>query len=182
MFSLNPSQNYEHLLQPVSGYDGMHDLMFHAEPHKTAGVVDVDFRRGALCSLDPADGTLVPGLATLASLALWAVNDVTDYDAASDDGNVSGGVVTTYPATGGYELKSTEVDLANFVEADYAPNSLLTGGTGPELGLVAHLAAAVGGEAPVGSNICGVVSKGIQDDVYKQKVVQFWPVYLPARA
>jgi hypothetical protein len=177
MALLNPGQNSDHLLTVVSGYDGMHDLMFHAAPEAAA-----DFRRGAIVSLD-ANGELVAGLDSLVSLALWAVNDVIDFDAASDTGNISGGVVTTYPATGGYELKTTEVELTGSVAGDYAPNVLLTAaGVGVDLGKVTPVALAGGGEAPLGTNVCGVVSKGVSSDVYGQDVLNFWPVYLPARA
>jgi hypothetical protein len=177
MPSLNPGQNYDHLLTVVSGYDGMHDLMFHAAPEASA-----DFRRGSVVSLNAA-GELVAGLASLVSLALWAVNDVIDFDAASDIGNTSGGIVTTYPATGGYELKTTEVELTTSVAGDYAPNTLVTAaGAGDDLGKVTPVTLAGGGEAPLGTNVCGVVSKGVSSDVYGQDVLNFWPVYLPARA
>ena len=177
MASLNPGQNYDHLLTVVSGYDGMHDLMFHGAPEAAA-----DFRRGAIVSLNTA-GEFVAGLDSLVSLALWAVNDVVDFDAASDTGNISGGVVTTYPATGGYELKTTEVELTTSVAGDYTPNTLLTAsGAGVDLGKVTPVTLAGGGEAPLDTNICGVVSKGVSTDVYGQQVLNFWPVYLPARA
>jgi len=183
MPTLNPGNNFDHLLTIVSGYDGMHDLMFHATPHVDgSGDVDVAYERGSLCSLDEADGTLVPGLHSVVSMGLWAVNSVIDFDAASDDGNISGGVSTTYPATGGYEVKTTEVDLDNFVAANYSTNTLLTGGVAAVLGKVIPVTLAGGGEAPLDTNIVGVTSKGVASDVYGQQVVQFWTCYLPARA
>jgi hypothetical protein len=178
--SLNPANNYDHVLHVVSGATGMHDLMFHAQPHKTAGVVDVAFNRGSLCSLDETDGTLVPGLHSVVSMPLWAVNSVVDFDSASDDGNISGGNVTTYPATGGYEIKTTEVELDDFSAGDYTANTLLTGGTGDDLGLVEPVTL-VGGAAPVAINVVGVTSKGVSPGVYNQNFVQLWPCYLPAR-
>jgi len=181
MPTLNPGNNFDHLLTVVSGYDGMHDLMYHAQPHKDGGgLVDVVYERGSLCSLDETDGTLVPGLHSPVSMPLWAVNSVIDFDAASDDGNISGGNSTTYPATGGYEVKTTEVDLDNFVAADYSTNTVLTGGVAAVLGKVIP-ATLVGGLAPVAVNCVGVTSKGVSADAYGQQVVQFWTCYLPAR-
>ncbi len=99
-----------------------------------------------------------------------------------DTGNTAGGIDTTCPATGGYELKTTEVELTTSVAGDYAPNTLVTAATGGDLGKVTPVTLAGGGEAPLGTNVCGVVSKGVSSDVYGQDVLNLWPVYLPARA
>jgi propanediol dehydratase large subunit len=113
-------------------------------------------------------------------MPLWAINDVTDYDAASDTGNISGGNIATYPATGGYELRTTEAVMTT--PANYVSNALLVGATGGDLGKVTTVAAEAGGEVPLGSNVCGIVSSGYALDVYGQETVSFWPVYCPARA
>jgi hypothetical protein len=161
--TLVPAQNFDHLLDPVSGYDGMHDLQFHAEP--AAGA---DFRRGSLVSLD-ASGKLVAGCGD-ADMPLWAINDTGDFDVASDVGNFSGGVVATFVATGGYELKTTE-----FVTTEtYGPNDLLTAGTAGDVGLVTPSPALYGDAV-----IVGCVSKGQFEEVYGQQVVQFWPLFIP---
>jgi hypothetical protein len=55
-FLWNATQDYDHLLDVVSGFDGMHDLQFHAAPESSA-----DFRRGALISLN-SSGEFVAGL------------------------------------------------------------------------------------------------------------------------
>jgi hypothetical protein len=164
--TLVPAQNFDHLLDPVSGYDGMHDLQFHAPPEDGA-----DFRRGALVSLNAA-GNIVAGCGA-ADMPLWSINDTGDFDVASDVGNFSGGIIATFVATGGYELKTTE-----FVDTDvYAPNDLLTAGTAGDVGLVG-LSPALYGDAV----IVGCVSKGQFEEVYGQHVLQFWPMFIPTIA
>jgi len=162
---LSPPNNFDHLLVVISGSDGMHDLQFTASPDAAA-----DFRRGSLVSVSAA-GTIVAGLDVPHAMPLWAINDSKDFDVASDIGNISGGVAATFPATGGYELVTTEFDKA----ATYVPNAPLIAGT-------------VAGEVTVGTiplapleNVIGVVSKGVRTEVYNQTVLQFWPVYLPAK-
>lgn len=178
MYTLDPGQNYDHILVPVSGYDGMHDLQKKGEPADNA-----DFRRGALVSLD-ANGKIIQGLAIATAMPLWAINDSTDYDAASDTGNMSGGIVGTFVATGGYELKTTEVDLDNSTDTDYTPNAPLVAAeaNGGVAGKVIYKAPASAVALGVADNIVGIVSDGISQDTYDQTVINFWPVYLPARA
>ena len=182
MFTLNPGQNYTHLLVAVSGSDGMHDLQFAAPPHKTAGVVDADFRRGSLVSLQ-ADGTLREGFqGSLVAMGLWAINDVTDYDAASDTGNMSGGVNSAFVATGGYELKTTELDLEYHVVGDYTPGTLLTDASiadAAQAGKVGPVTLSAG-KAPLATPVVGVVTKTLIE-TYNQSCIRFWPVYLPSR-
>ena len=162
---LNPDQNYDHLLDVISGYDGMHDLQF-----KAGIAASESWERGALVSLDAA-GDLVAGLAAAHAMPLWAINATGDFDVASDVGNISGGVVATFPATGGYEIATTEFD--EVAAPAYIPNALLTAG-------------AVAGEVTAAPNpgysdvpVVGVVSIGVRTEVYNQEVLQFWPVYQP---
>lgn len=217
---LNPGQNYDHLLDPISGYDGMHDLQFHGylEPA-------VAFHRGALLRLETGTGLLTPGLPVVGHhMGLWAINASYDFDVAggqdwsagspplyrSDSGNIAGQTlaadnitvqrrhVATFVATGGYELVTTEFDPA----VAYAENDPLIGyldavtgaepaGSFPE-GWVTIGTGAGNGALPLAlaENVVGVVSRvnlaaasgGIREEVYNQPVIQFWPVYLPARA
>lgn len=162
-------QNFDHLLDPISGYDGMHDLQYHAaiEPAET-------WERGALVSLNAA-GNLIAGLGGLASgsMPLWALNSTSDFDVASDEGNIAGGTVATFPATGGFELVTTEFDAA----PAYPPNAPLVE-DGVTAGFVTQ------GTIPIlaAESVVGVVSLGVKTEVYNQSCLQFWPVYLPARA
>jgi hypothetical protein len=178
---LNPGQNYDHLLDVISGYDGMHDLQYHAVPED-----GIDpFFRGALLSLNAA-GEYQLGLSGVAAgeMPMWAINARDDFDVNSDIGNVSGartrqdgqllGGLATFVATGGFEIATTEFDPA--AVASYVPNRALI-----------HDAANPGyvtaGATPyaIGETIVGTVSKGVRTEVYGQSVLQFWPVFLPAR-
>jgi hypothetical protein len=159
-----PNQDYDHLLLPVSGSDGMHDLQYRADIASGQS-----WNRGSLISLNSA-GKFKAGCGD-AEMPQYAINATDDLDVQSDEGNISGGVVASFPATGGYEFKSTEY------EADqvYTPNDFLTAGLGVELGKVT--------KSPTAYNdriICGQVSKGVQTDLYGQSVLYFWGLNIPA--
>lgn len=163
-------QNFDHLLVVISGSVPMHDLQYHA------GIATGEtWSRGALVSLD-ASGDLIAGLGGVDSnsMPLWSINATTDFDVASDDGNISGNVVATYPATGGFELVTTEFDSTQ----TYAPNDPLIDDDGGTQGYVTL------GTLPLvlTESVVGVVSFGVKTEVYNQTCLQFWPVYLPARA
>jgi len=162
-------QDFTHLLVPKSGFDGMHDLQFKAplEPGEV-------FFRGALVSINAA-GNVIAGLGAVdaGAMPLWAINASNDLDVTSDAGNISGGVVAMYPATGGYELVTTEFESTG----TYVPNTPLV----PD---VATPGFVVDGTIPIvaAESVVGVVSLGVTTEVYGQSALQFWPVYLPARA
>jgi hypothetical protein len=178
---LTPGQNFDHLLDIISGYDGMHDLQYHAVPE--TGIAE--FFRGALLSLN-ASGEYQLGLSAVdaGEMPLWAVNARDDFDVNSDVGNISGasarqdgqklGGLATFVATGGFEIATTEFDAA--AVASYVPNRALIA----DLGTPGHLTA---GATPyaIGETIVGVVSKGVRTETYGQSVLQFWPTFLPAR-
>ena len=177
---LVPGQNFDHLLDVISGYDGMHDLQYHAVP-----ATGETWQRGALLSID-ANGQYIAGLSGLAGgeMPMWAINARNDFDANSDVGNISGasarqdgqllGGIASFVATGGYELATTEFDPVAI--AAYVPNAPLV-----------HFPATPGfvtaGSNPpaIDESIVGIVSKGVRAEVYGQSVLQFWSVYLPAR-
>lgn len=167
MGTLVPGQNFDHLLIPISGWDGMHDLQYAAK-FKDAE----SFFRGALVSLD-ANGELVAGLSSVTAMPLWAINATGDFDVDSDVGNVSAtGIVGTYVATGGFELRTTEFDSGG----TYNPNTQLEPGSTP--GEIVNKASAWGKN---GNGACvGVVTNGVNTENYDQTTVGFWPVYLPA--
>jgi hypothetical protein len=176
MFQHNPSQNYEHLLHAVSGSDGMHDLQYAG-----ALAADANWRRGALISIN-SNGLLRQGLSTLTAMPMFAINDSTDYDVLSDDGNTAGGAASGFVATGGYELKTTEVDLENFTAADYSWNTALIDAGIANAAQIGKVAPVAGNTFPAASNIVGTTSRGVQSDVYGQQVLYFWPEHLPARS
>ena len=208
MSHLTPAQNYDHLLDPISGYDGMHDLQFIGYTDDSA-----EWHRGSLMSLN-ANGLLTPGLAVSHAMPLWAINASYDFDVAggkewaagdgdlyrSDSGNIAGQTlakdnvtvqrrhIATYVGTGGYELVTTEFNGAvTYNENDPLISYTVVGGE-PAGSLPAGWMTV--GTVPVvlEESIVGVVSRvdvdvpsGIRKEVYNQDVIQFWPVYLPAR-
>lgn len=133
MAHLSPGQNYDHLLDPISGYDGMHDLQFQGATGSSA-----EWHRGSLMGLN-ASGDIVPFADLGASeapraMGLWAINASYDFDVAGggswsggdaalyrlDAGNIAGQTLAsdnttvqtrrigTLVATGGFELVTTE--------------------------------------------------------------------------
>lgn len=162
--TLVPSQNFDHLLEVVSGKDGMHDLQFVAAPGTGEAFV-----KGSLVYVDPTTGTLKAG-GGATYMPMWAITGVNDFDANGDVGNMAGGHVSAYVATGGYEIFTTE-----FVAGVYAPNDLLTYATGDDAGKVKKSAALYSAAAVV-----GVVSSGTATEMYNQSVLYFWPCFQPA--
>jgi len=200
MAHITPGQNYDHLLNPISGYDGMHDLQFQGHGDSAA-----TWNRGSLLGLD-ADGELIPfndldGTLGKRAMALFAINasydlDVTgggDWGAGAnplyrvDAGNIAGQTlasdnstvltkkVGTLVATGGFELVTTEFQTGS----TYNENDPLVSAAA---GTVDVGTIRAGGELALEENIVGVVSTGARVETYGQDVLQFWPVYLPARA
>ena len=171
MGTLTPSQMYDHSLTVVKGPSLMHRLDFHAAPLSTETIY-----QGSLCSLN-LSGQLRAGCPAGAAwnrpMPMWAIQGINDFDANSDVGNISGGVMSGVVATGGFEIETTE-----YVTTDtYQPNDLLTNGTGGDLGDVKRAT-----ESPYGDQlICGVVSTGVSTNADGKSVLRFWTVYLPAR-
>ena len=163
--NLTPSQNYDHVLNVVSGSDDMHDLQYYAAP-----ATDEDFVKGSLVYVD-SSGNLAAGGAANA-MPMWAITGVDDFDANSDVGNISGGVVSCFVATGGYEIFTTE-----FRSTDtYVPNQLLTADT-VTAGYVMAASATYNDTV-----IVGCVSQGVQTDVYTQSILYFWTMFIPANS
>ena len=149
----------------------MHRLDFHAPPKAGEAL-----RAGSLCSLD-ANGQLIAGVPAGADanrpMPLFAIQDINDFDANSDVGNISGGVMSAIVATGGFEIETTEVDVAVTV----VPNDLLTADT-TTAGYVAKATTSPYAAEP----IVGCVSKGVSVNADGKHVIRFWTVYLPAGA
>jgi len=175
---LNPEQDYDHINTVISGWNGQHDLQFAAKVKDAEVIV-----RGALVSLD-ANGEMVNGLSVPHAMPMWSINGSEDHDVKVRPGSLHGGKIGAHPATGGYEMRTTELvvaDLANMI-----PNAPLVAATAGDAGKV------VTGTVPVlaAESIVGIVSRiaqagpGVEGTVetYKQQVVTFWSVYLPARA
>jgi hypothetical protein len=89
-------------------------------------------------------------------------------------------------ATGGYELESTEHEVAPNVA--YAPNQLLTAKASNTVqsqgGVLSNDRNGAGGSAGLVRQYtdaaCGVVSRGQFKNEHNVTVLAFWPIYLPA--
>lgn len=172
LLTLDPNQDYDHLLDIVSGYDGMHDLQFTAPVDPELPAED-GWERGSLISLD-ANGMFKKGCGDT-EMPLWTNNAVNgrDFDVSRDRYNASGGNVTGFVATGGYEMKTTEFDETQ----TYQPNNWLVPGLGSLLGKVTLAPADSSGRL-----VCGVVSQTVLSDSDGQSILHFWPVFLPPRS
>ena len=164
-----PRQMFDHTLVPIKSPDRLHLLDYHAAP--AAGIT---FEAGACLSLNSA-GNFTTGAAQGATavrpMPMFALQGTSNYSANSDAGNISGGVNSALPATGLFELETTE-----FVNQTYKPNDLLKPGTGDHLAKVMKLNAAPYGIYPV----CGCVSKGLRYNRDNKRVLCFWTMFLPA--
>lgn len=167
---LTPAQDFDHLLDPVSGYNGMHDLQKKGKCSEVNGII----YRGSLVSIDPADGLIKAGLVLPWAMAMWAINSSQDFDVNGDTGNVATQdmIVGSFPATCGMELKTTEFDIADL--ASLVPQCLLT----PSVANPGWVKAAAPDYSA--NAVVGVVSDGVMTEVYGQKCLVFWPVWMPA--
>lgn len=169
---LNPEQDYDEINTVVSGWTGQHDLQFAAKVKADEVIV-----KGALVSID-ANGEMVNGLSSAHAMPMWAINGSEDHDVKVRAGGLHGGKIGAHPATGGYEMRTTELVVANV--AGMVPNAPLIAGTAGDIGKVTT------GTIPLAlaESIVGICSVGAVGNLetYKQQVVSFWSVYLPARA
>lgn len=165
MPTLNPSQSYENQLKIVKGFVPNHALDYAAQPASGES-----FEEGTLVSLD-ASGNFIEGCDD-AAMPMFAINGTSDFDAQGDTGNVEGGGIAAFVATGGFEIYTTAFDTTE----TYSPNDFLTAGTGDNVGKV----------VPSDTNyndhiVLGVVSQGTPDDTqYDQDLLYFWTCFLPA--
>lgn len=160
-----PAQMYDHELNVKKGWPSPYAVDYSAE--YADGETGV--KGGMVISLD-ANGKFVRGLAGDGVMAIFALQNQSDFDVTTDVGNIAGGVGSGLAAAGAYELQSTE-----FVTDNYAPNDPLT-------------VESVGdddGKLKKGTlytdDIVGIVSAGQSDSEHNAniKFLAFWPVYLP---
>lgn len=170
MGTLNPSQMYDHELNPVKGWWDMHALDKRVEISDQNSVTVV---KGMVGYLDPTTSKFLVGVVN-GYMPMWAFQGENDFDANSDVGNISGGVLNCLVATGGYELETTE-----FVDGEtYTPQVPLTGAAGADVGKLTPSANWASAD-----QIVGVVSEdGPRTNDHGKEVVKFWPVFNPSRA
>lgn len=175
-YLLNPEQDYDDINTVVSGWNGQHDLQFAAKVKDGETIV-----KGALVSIDAA-GEMVNGLSVAHAMPMWAINGSEDHDVKVRAGGLHGGRIGAYPASGGYEMRTTELveaDIANMI-----PNAPLVAATAGDIGKVVSGTVGAGDTLALAESVVGICSVGAVGNLetYKQQVVSFWSVYLPARA
>ena len=108
-------------------------------------------------------------------MPIFAIQNDTDFDANSEVGNISGGVMSGLVASGAFEVSTTEFKTP----ATYNPNDTLTAGLngGGDAGLVL-----LSGGNYSDTVICGIVSRGVTSGVAvdNNDLLHFWTVYGPA--
>lgn len=129
-------------------------------------------------------------------MAIFLLQADTDYDVSNPGTTGAGnfmhqaisptGAQSGLVATGGFELESTEHELAP--NAAYAPNQLLTAkatnNSQAQSGVLSNDRAGAGGSSGLVRQYtdaaCGVVSRGQFKNEHNVMVLAFWPIYLPA--
>ena len=163
-----PAQMFDFELNQKKGWPSPYAVDYSAE--YASGETGV--KAGMVISLD-SNGKFVRGLVSDQAMAIFCLQNQTDFDVLADKGNVSGGIGSGLVAAGAYELQSTE-----FVDDTYAPNDPLTvddGGVTPANdGKLKK--GVVGTDA-----IVGVVSGGTTASEHDASIslLAFWPVYVP---
>lgn len=170
--TITPAQMFDHELNVVKGWPSPYAV------DKVKEIADGEdlLIAGRVGHIDPTTDKIKIGTYqdnTSASMPLFLFPNQTDFDVASDVGNISGGHILGLPACGAYELESTE-----YTGTGFDPNIPLT--------------VSIAGNADDGKLkattlnsvllIVGVVSdKGILTNEHKKTYIRFWPVYLPYR-
>ena len=161
---------FDHTLNVIKGPGQMHRLDHHAPPAENESILF-----GMVMSKNQ-DGNLVAGCPAGAHynrpMPMFAIQNRDDFDANSDVGNISGGVMSGIVATGGFEVETTE-----FVGDTYNVNDMLTAeNAGLDKGKVKKAASAPYQQ----ETVCGVVSKKVITNTDGIQALTFWTVYLPA--
>lgn len=171
--AFDPAQTFDNLLQPVSGYVMQQSLETTGSP-----VAGADWKAGSVVSVSEATTHTVRGRTVTEltvkpgcdddEMPLFARGGAEDFDTKADVGNAIGRVASLLPATGGFEIQTTEFDATE----TYEPNDFLTAeDDDPEV-------------KKSGANyndniIIGQVSKGVVEGQYGQSLLQFWTMNIP---
>jgi hypothetical protein len=178
-----------HTLNPLKGWPSPHALDFSASFNTTqlAAISGNVAFSGRVVHLDD-NGAYKFGVANR-QMALFLFNNSDDPDVSNDGGNPASdatawvpikpsGKMMALPATGAYELETTEYDSSQ----TYLPNQTLTAATGTTLataGVLTNRAENGDIATPYTHAVCGVVSRGEYTNSFGRSVLAFWPVYLP---
>jgi len=168
---------FDHNLDVVKGPSLMHRLDFAADPDYAALELAGDtIHEGGLMSLTAA-GKLIAGCPSggasiVQPMPIFAIQGLNDFDANSDVGNLSGGVMSGVVGTGGFEIATTEFDSA----LTYAPNELLASDEAGTKGWVTKAA----GPAYGAETIVGCVSRPAAANADGANMLAFWTMFLPS--
>ena len=165
--TFSPAQMFDFELNQKKGWPSPYAVDYSAA--YATGVTGA--AAGSVISLD-SSGNLVRGLSEDGAMAIFLLQNQSDYDVRSDVGNISGGVGSGLVACGAYELQTTE-----FVTATYAPNDRLTVENSEVSDDYGKLTAGVEYTDP----IVWIVSSGQADSEHDASIalLSFWPVWLP---
>ena len=188
-----PSQMFEHTLRPMKGWFQMAALDKAA---KLAAAVTLVAYSGRVVHLN-ASGEFEMGVSGR-QVGIF-LNQGSNLFAVSNPGTTAAGgfmhqaiaptgVLNGLVALGGYELETTEFEVAP--TAAYAPNQLLTATTSSTVqttgGVLSNDRSGAGGSGGAVRQYvdaaCGVVSDGQSVNEHGVAVLKFWSLYLPAAA
>lgn len=183
-------QMYDHKLDPVAGPPPQHRLEYFAPV--AAGQ---SYTRGSVVSPN-SEGALVKGVAAGTAgnrpMPMFAIQGTDDLDVYTDGFNFGSGTIgSAFPATGGYEIATTEyvkTDAITGAAISYPVNALLTADAEGRVTLAG--ADAYGDTIP----ICGIVSIATNSTTrvntvgkdtfsnYGKPLLTFWTIFLPCAA
>jgi hypothetical protein len=150
---------YDHMMNGLKAWPSPWAL----EKDAPLADLDVTIYKGRCISLND-DGEFVLGLSGVNALPHIAVRSSDGADVRMSAGNMTGGIMTGLPVTGGFEIETTEFDD----EQSYLPNQELTC---DEDGLIT-----------VGTyyvdTILGIVSDGVTVGPYRQNMLRFWTEFV----
>ena len=163
--NLTPNQMFTHDLNAVKGWPSTSAV------DKSAALDDAEVSstlfEGMVVHIDAASSKIKRGVASRA-MPMFLIQNADDFDANSDKGNISGGIVSALVAIGSYELQTTEYSAGT-----YAPNVPLKADAA-----TGKVISTTGGQT--GQDIVGICSSGIIPNAYGKNVITFWPCFLPA--
>lgn len=160
--TLTPSQMFTNEFNPVKGWPSPYALDKSAAwDSNETGIV-----RGMCLSLD-ASGNFVKGEEVSGAVAIFAVTGQDEFDANSDVGNISGGVISGLVSLGGFEIQTS-----SYVDDTYSVNQTLTYGTGGDVGKVKAGVAYT-------NTLVGVVSAEKFTNEHGVSVLTLWTCWIP---
>lgn len=197
-----PGQMFTHTLNPTKGWPNQSSLDHTA---KISANVLYSLLPGQVAHLNAA-GQLEPGVVNT-QMPLFMFQGKDDLDVNATPGTSAGGTIIEWQpisptgrvmclvATGGFELETTEFDQLQ----TYLPNQPLRAPTGNGAGSAGisgtltnqgvNTTPDVADVAGTGvlpptihaTAICGLVSRGVFANNYRQNVLAFWPVWYAGR-